>query len=141
MRSRLGTVIAALLALAVAGARAEDAKERPAKPITGQCHCGRVKFRAEGPVVKCSTCDCRGCQRATGTLKAPFVTVLRSAFTITEGEPASFRSASKAKCDCHGVWHFCPKCGTQIFWKADKGNELDIFAGTLDDTSMFRAKD
>ena len=66
MRSRLGTVIAALLALAVAGARAEDAKERPAKPITGQCHCGRVKYRVQGPVVKCSYCDCGGCQRATG---------------------------------------------------------------------------
>jgi len=141
MRNTLRTVLLALLAVGVARALAEDAKQGAAKSITGQCHCGHVKYTAQGPVVRRSYCDCRGCQRATGTLKAPFVTVLRSAFTTTAGEPASFRSDSKAKCDCHGVWHFCPKCGTQVFWKGDKGNELDIFAGTLDDTSIFQVKE
>jgi len=141
MRNTRRAVLAALLAVTGVNARAEDVKHEDAKPITGQCHCGQVKFKAEGPVVKCSYCDCRGCQRATGTLKAPYVTVLRSAFTLTAGAPASFRSASKAKCDCHGVWFFCSNCGTQLFWKADKGTELDLLAGTLDDPSIFKPKE
>ena len=106
--------------------------------ITGQCHCGHVKYEAQGPVVKCSYCDCRGCQRSTGTLQAPFITVRRADFKVTAGKTTEFRAKSGEKCDCHGVWNFCPKCGTQVFWKGDKGNELDIFAGTLDDTALFK---
>ena len=75
-----------------------------------------------------------------GPLKAPFVVVRKATFTVTAGEPARFRSKSKVKCDAHGVWCFCPKCGTQVFWLGDKGNKLDIFAGTLDDTKLFQPK-
>jgi len=123
-----------------AAAKPPATKKQAAGTMTGQCHCGHVKYRVQGPIRKCSTCDCRGCQRATGALRVPFVTVLRSAFTITQGEPKPFRGTSKAQCDVNGVWHFCPRCGTQVFWKPHKGNLVDIFAGTLDDTSVFKPK-
>ena len=143
----IGAALVALLAVSVAMGQDDKAKGEPGakkneamKPMTGQCHCGHVKYQAQRPVLKCSYCDCRGCQRATGTLKAPFISVRRSAFTIIAGEPSGFRAASGVKCDAHGQWHFCPKCGTQIFWKGHKGNEVDIFAGTLDDTTLFQPK-
>jgi len=107
------------------------------KSIAGQCHCGHIKYQVQGNIIKSSYCDCLGCQRATGTLKAPFVTVLRKDFMLLSDEPSKFRSDSKAACDVHGEWNFCHKCGTQIFWKADNGDQLDIFAGTLDDTTIF----
>ena len=91
-------------------------------------------------MTKCSHCDCRGCQRATGTLKVPFVTVPRKNFKITAGKPSQFRAKSGEKCDVHGVWVFCPQCGTQLYWLGNKGDQLDIFAGTLDDTSVFKVK-
>jgi hypothetical protein len=111
------------------------------KLISGQCHCGHVKYEAQGPVVKCSYCDCQGCRRATGTLKAPFVTVRRAGFKITAGEATEFRAASGVKCDAHGTWHFCPKCGAHVFWKGNRGSEIDIFAGSLDDAALFQPKD
>lgn len=43
--------------------------------ITGRCHCGAVEYMADGPIVQCSYCDCEGCRRSTGTLKARFVPV------------------------------------------------------------------
>jgi hypothetical protein len=116
-------------------------KDEATKTITGQCHCGQVKYQAKGAVIKSSYCDCRGCQRATATLKAPFVTVLRADFTITAGKPTEYRCDSKAKCDVNGEWNFCPKCGTQVFWKGHKGKELDIFAGTLHNTALFQPKE
>jgi len=116
------------------------AKGGAVKRVAGQCHCGHIKFEARGPIIKCSYCDCRGCQRATGTLRAPFVTVHRTAFKVTAGKPSSFRAGSGEKCDAHGVWYFCPKCGSQVFWKGHKGRELDIFAGALDDTALFEPK-
>ena len=104
--------------------------------ITGQCHCGSIQYEAQGPIIKSSTCDCPGCKRATGTLQAPFVTVARDGFQLTQGEPSEFRAESGERCDAYGTWHFCPECGTHIFWKGDEGGELDLFAGTLDDKSF-----
>ena len=111
--------------------------EATAKQITGQCHCGHIRYEARGPIVKSSHCECPGCTRATGTLSAPFVTVLRTGFRIIQGEPSQFRAESGVACDAFGVWHFCSRCGTQVFWKGDQGEELDVFAGTLDDRSLY----
>jgi len=147
MRELIGTVLVASLAVGIvigqAGGAEKDrgaTQKKAVSRMTGRCHCGHVTYEARGPIVKCSYCNCRGCQRATGTLKAPFVTVSRKAFRVTAGKPTPFRAASGVKCDAHGVWHFCPKCGTQVFWKGDRGNELDIFAGTLDNTALFQVK-
>ena len=109
--------------------------------VTGQCHCGQITYEAEDPNLSCEYCDCRGCQRATGTLRAPFVHVDRAGFRTTKGAPKAFRAASGDKCDSGGVWHFCSDRGTQLFWKGDRGDEIAIFAGTLDDTSLLEQKE
>jgi len=108
-------------------------------PITGQCHCGYVCYVVNGPVVKCSYCDCRGCQRATGALNVPFVTVTSADLALTRGTLAEFHAKGGEACDAHGTWYYCPKCGSPLFWKATDGTETDIFAGTLDDTTIFQA--
>lgn len=147
MRRVIIAVLIATVAVGVTVPKDGVAQSEPAPKaivkghtITGQCHCGTVKYEAQDPVVKSSTCDCRACQRATGTLQVPFITVQRSSFRITAGETTEFRGTSEAKCDRHGTWHFCPKCGTQLFWKGNKGKELDVFVGTLDDPSLFQPK-
>ena len=107
--------------------------------FTGRCHCGRVQYIASAPVEKTSTCDCPGCRKATGTFSAPFVTVKRDRFEITAGEPKAYRGRSGKKCDAHGTYHFCPDCGTQVYWLGDRGDTVDLFAGTLDDPTVYRA--
>jgi hypothetical protein len=108
--------------------------------LTGRCHCGQITYEAQGPIVNQSYCDCQGCKRATGALRVPFVTVLRKNLKIT-GEPKTFRSQSGAKCDAHGVWLFCPNCGTHLFWQNNEGDHMDIFVGTLDDPTIFQPKE
>ena len=105
--------------------------------LSGRCHCGHVQFNARGPVIKCSACDCRGCQRATGTLSAPFVTVPRAGFAVTAGQATEFRAKGDAQCDQHGVWGFCAACGAPLYWKGHHGDELDLLAGALDDPSVY----
>lgn len=104
--------------------------------IKGQCHCGAVRYESPGPIIKSSYCDCRGCQRTTGTLKAPFVTVPSGSFQVVAGQAASFRAQSGDRCDAHGVWHYCRACGSPVYWERG-GDQVDIFAGTLDDTALF----
>jgi hypothetical protein len=139
MRRPLAFSLAATLTFGFAFA--QDAKTpaptEPPKVITGQCHCGQAKYTVAGNIAGQSYCDCKGCQKASGTLKTPFVTFSQKDFSTT-GKIATFRSDSGVKCDANGTWHFCPTCGTHLFWKPHKGHTIDIFAGTLDDTSLFK---
>ena len=148
MKAMMGTMLVAMLVGCVGmgqgdktNVKGDSMRQATGQKISGQCHCGSIKYEASEPIIKCSYCDCRGCQKATGTLKAPFVTVQRAGFKVTAGQPAEFRAKSGGKCDCQGIWCFCQKCGTQVYWKGDKGDELDIFAGTLDDTKVFQPKE
>jgi hypothetical protein len=61
-------------------------------------------------------------------------------FKITSGSATRFKAASDIACDA-GVWHFCNKCGSQLFWRNAAGTELVIFAGTLNDTSVFQPEE
>ena len=62
--------------------------------LTGQCHCGSIKYEAQGPITFQGTCTCRACQRATGTLASPNIQVPMETFTITSGSPTQFKAAS-----------------------------------------------
>jgi hypothetical protein len=148
MRRITGAVLVALVAMGTAVG--QDSKSTVGtdttpgvvrKTITGQCHCGYIKYEAQGPVIESNYCDCRGCKRATGTMKSAILVVPRAGFKIVAGETASFRATTGEKCDAHGVWYFCPKCGSQVYWKCDNGNKFDIFAGTLDDLTLFQPKE
>ncbi len=106
--------------------------------MTGQCHCGSLKYQAQAPVLGSDICDCRGCQKATGTFEVPYVTVYSKNFKVLSGQLASFRADQGEGCDAVGTWNFCPKCGTQIFWQGDEADELTILAGTLDDAGVYQ---
>ena len=108
--------------------------------VTGQCHCGTVKYQALGPIIRQGICSCRACQRATGALQSPNIGVAPGTLTVTTGSPSQFRSDSNQACDA-GIWHFCNRCGTQLYWKDAQETEVAIFAGSLDDTSLFRNED
>ena len=108
-----------------------------AETFTGRCHCGSITWEAMLPVVKASDCDCQGCSRATSTMAAPFVTVKPKAFKITKGEVKTYKAKGGKDCDAHGTWHFCGDCGSQVYWKPKNGKQIDIFAGTLDDRSIY----
>ena len=106
--------------------------------LTGQCHCGYITYGYSGDIVRSSYCDCHGCQRASGTLKVPFITVNMAMFKLITGELSHFHNEEGDRCDKYGTWYFCSRCGTHIYWKSHQGTEFDLFTGTLDDTEFFQ---
>ena len=102
MYSRLAVPVALLIA-AVVLAEENKLPAAPAQPITGQCHCGQIKYEAQGPAVEGNYCDCRGCQRATGTMKSAILVVKSAGFKIVAGEPTAFRATKGEKCDKYGT--------------------------------------
>jgi hypothetical protein len=71
---------------------------------TGSCHCGQVKFEAEGEIASAMSCNCSMCQRK-GTL---MWFVPRAALRLlTPDDNASTYLFNK-----HVIKHrFCPHCG------------------------------
>ena len=96
--------------------------------VSGGCQCGAVRFRAEG-LGEASICHCRMCQKATGGLFGPYVTL--HGITWTRGERKRFQSSNK-------VWRgFCGACGTPLTWE-HVGGLMSVMVGALDDPAAVR---
>lgn len=98
-------------------------------PRTGGCLCGAIRYEVTGPMRPVIACHCRQCRRTSGHHVAA-TSAPREAVAIT-GAPAWYASSDEAR---RG---FCPTCGSNLFWDG-AGENLSIFAGTLDDATGLR---
>ncbi len=104
----------------------------------GGCLCGGLRYEARGEPQYQGFCYCADCRKATGTGAMPFMGFPRSAVTFT-GVSKSFSSTSARGGDA--VRNFCPACGGLVFGgERDKDETHTIYAGSLDDVSLFRPK-
>jgi hypothetical protein len=94
----------------------------------GGCHCGQARYEVGGDPQHVSICHCSDCRKSAG---APFVSwaAFASAHFKFSGEISSFNSSGAA------FRHFCPKCGTGLFYINEQmlPGLVDIQTGTLDD--------
>ena len=93
----------------------------------GQCHCGAVRYDMPAETKHQAICHCRDCRRHAG---APFVSwalVMKDGMTV-KGETREYASSE------HGRRHFCPTCGTALFYTNDVvfPGMVDVQTGTLD---------
>jgi len=84
---------------------------------TAQCACGAVQVVAAGEPVSVVACHCVDCQRRTG-----------SVFGVGAYYPDDRITISGATCEFvrptdagnQFFTHFCPTCGTSMFWRSDR---------------------
>ena len=98
---------------------------------TSQCNCGQLSLTYAGPdPARISLCQCYECQRRTGSVYSVQARLPRDQVMIdgrsstwtfpVRGKPAEFRS-----CDSGGAtYHFCPECGSTVFWDIDSAPDL-----------------
>ena len=94
----------------------------------GQCHCGAVRYEMTTETIHQAICHCSDCRRHAG---APFVSwalVDKAEMTI-EGETREYASSE------NGRRHFCPECGTSLFYTNEAAfpGKIDVQTGTLDE--------
>jgi hypothetical protein len=87
------------------------------------CHCGQLRLTADGEPFAVSICNCLACQRRTGSafgvqagFKADQVTV--------EGRYSDYSRISDEADRKEHVFHFCPDCGSQVFYTEPTEPEL-----------------
>ena len=105
------------------------------KRFKGGCLCGALRYETDGAPNYMGHCYCEDCRKASGSGFIPFMGFSASAVRVS-GESLKF--GSKAANGNTAVRNFCPVCGSLVFGgQVGKDDSLHIYAGTLDDPSLF----
>ncbi len=99
---------------------------------TGGCLCGAIRYGFDVEPVEADICHCRMCQKATGSLFAPFASVPGDELKWTKGRPKVFRSSPVAE---RG---FCPDCGTPLTFAYLDSPKIGVSIGSLDDPASVK---
>jgi hypothetical protein len=82
---------------------------------TALCHCGQLRLEVDGEPLDVSICNCLACQRRTGSAFG-----IQAAFTAGQvkvlGRFNDFTRVSDEADKKEAVFHFCPDCGSQVFY-------------------------
>ena len=105
---------------------------------TGGCTCDAVRYEITAEPVRSFQCQCRDCQRDTGTGHASVVVFPRAAMRITGHAVENLRVADSGAEKRKG---FCGNCGSPLYNKPQNVPDLiGVYVGTLDDPSGFSRK-
>ncbi|HEU0158004.1 MAG TPA: GFA family protein [Hyphomicrobiaceae bacterium] len=104
--------------------------------ITGGCHCGAIRYQAEGEALNHALCHCTDCRRHAGAPMVGWTMYPRERVTVTKGSPKVYASSQD------GRRYFCADCGTGLFFSNDVvlPGLLDIQSATYDDPDAVPAQ-
>ena len=79
------------------------------------CHCGQLRLDVEGEPFAVSICNCLACQRRTGSAFGMQAGFKPDQVQISGRYNDYLRVSDEADRNEH-VFHFCPDCGSQVFY-------------------------
>ena len=94
---------------------------------SGGCLCGSLRYDVRTAPSDTGYCHCRLCQLSTGAPVLAWASFPASDFAYLKGAPRRYRSSSR------GSREFCGECGTQICYRGDGSERVDVNSGSLDD--------
>lgn len=105
-------------------------------PFTGGCACGAIRYEIAAEPAVMNDCQCRQCQRESGTGHSSHLTFPRAAVKL-EGEAAHWDLLGDN--GTHKTRAFCPTCGSPVYMTYREMPEyLTVRAGSLDDPSRYK---
>jgi hypothetical protein len=104
--------------------------------ITGGCHCGAIRYAIDGEPINHALCHCTDCRRSAGAPMVGWTMYPNDAVKVTQGTPKIYRSSE------NGRRHFCPDCGTGLFYTNDVTlpRLIDVQSGTYDNPDAVPAQ-
>ena len=85
------------------------------------CSCGGLSVECTGEPVSVSLCHCRACQKRTGT---PFGIAAFFARADLVARGASSAYSRDADSGFPVRFHFCPTCGSTVWWEPSRKPEF-----------------
>jgi hypothetical protein len=80
------------------------------------CSCGQLYLAIEGEPSRISMCHCLECQRRTGAVISNQARVDREQVTFG-GQATTWKR--KAESGNTVTFHFCPTCGSTVYWESE----------------------
>lgn len=109
-------------------------------PRTAECACGRVQVTVENEPAAVVTCHCDFCQKRTGS-----VFQVSAVFPSTQGIAITGETKIYDGLEINGVgtangdevkYHFCPTCGSTVFWTFEGRPVLVVAVGSFADSDF-----
>jgi hypothetical protein len=100
------------------------------------CHCGQLRLQVAGDPLAVSICNCLACQRRTGSafgMQAGF----NAEQVEVHGRFDDYTRISDEADRKEHVFHFCPECGSQVFYtEPDEPDLVVVSVGSFADPSF-----
>lgn len=101
---------------------------------TATCACGGLSAVCEGEPEFVSLCSCRDCQRRTGSAFGLVAIFPRAAVTTGGVSTPYTRVAASGNVV---TLHFCPTCGSTVFWnRSGRPDVICLAVGAFADPTM-----
>lgn len=105
-------------------------------PYSGGCACGAIRYEIDAEPLFCNDCQCRDCQRESGTGHGSYMTFPRSGVTVG-GEARHWDMTADS--GNTKTRFFCPVCGVAVYMTfAAMPDIFTIRVASLDDPSRYR---
>ncbi|MBH5370766.1 GFA family protein [Bradyrhizobium glycinis] len=106
------------------------------KPYSGGCACGAIRYSIEGEPLFSNHCQCRDCQRESGSGHGSYATFARAGVTLTGDARHWDMVADSGKVKTRG---FCIQCGVAVYMTfAAQPDVFTIRAASLDEPARYR---
>ncbi|WP_230534479.1 GFA family protein [Microvirga roseola] len=106
------------------------------KTYAGGCACGAIRYATSSAPIVENHCQCRDCQRRSGTGHSSHLVFPDRAEMKIDGGAATWRVAGEGGNE--KVHAFCPTCGTPVYLTFTAMPDfIAIYAASLDDPSKF----
>jgi hypothetical protein len=104
-------------------------------PYTGGCACGAIRYSISGEPLFSNHCQCRDCQRESGTGHGSYATFARAGVTVT-GAPGTWDMVGDSG---HVKTRaFCPACGVAVYMTFEAMPDIfTIRAASLDEPARY----
>lgn len=107
------------------------------EPYTGGCACGAIRYQISGEPLFQNDCQCRDCQRKSGTGHGSYLTFPSKLNVTLEGKAQQWNIvADSGNVKTRG---FCPTCGSPVYLTfAAMPDLFTIHAASLDDPRRYK---
>jgi hypothetical protein len=97
------------------------------------CACGDFRVSLQGEPIMVSSCCCTRCQRRTGAFFGVTVYFHPAQMVARSGAETTFRRP-----DATTTFHFCPRCGSTLWWEPDDADEavIGVAGGAFADQAL-----